>query len=379
MHRCVHRRNPPMRYGPDDSHVLAQLRHRLSRDRGIGPAARAAVAVLALAILASLGAGGGTTADAVQRRSAAAAAGVHATGGPGAPPLTATQLASDLVAATHLRRVPANLSPPLSHAAAAYPLIRQNGCQIWDGQVKSRPCMYGDTHAQTTVALFGDSHASAWFPALNLISSHNRWRLAIFTKSGCPPPEVTIVHGGVRYTDCNAWRSNSLRQIAALHPALVIVTWARWLQASATAESGVPTGHGGAWQDGVAAIFAALHRRARATIFISDVPLLTQGAPGCISHHLSDVRPCNAPRRTAVELPTVKSEELALAQREHVNAIDPTRWFCTATACPVIADNIILYRDTSHMTPQWSRFIAPVLAAALAPTTHTAAPTTGSR
>jgi hypothetical protein len=35
--------------------------------------------------------------------------------------------------------------------------------------------------------------------------------------------------------------------------------------------------------------------------------------------------------------------------------------------CPVVVDNILMYRDAQHMTPQWSRFLAPVLADALKP------------
>ena len=38
-----------------------------------------------------------------------------------------------------------------------------------------------------------------------------------------------------------------------------------------------------------------------------------------------------------------------------------------AILCPVIVDNILMYRDNQHMTPQWSRFLAPLLADALKP------------
>lgn len=38
----------------------------------------------------------------------------------------------------------------------------------------------------------------------------------------------------------------------------------------------------------------------------------------------------------------------------------------------MIVDHFILYRDTSHMTPEWSQFIAPVLAASITSIMHDA-------
>jgi hypothetical protein len=83
--------------------------------------------------------------------------------------------------------------------------------------------------------------------------------------------------------------------------------------------------------------------------------------------HESDVRRCNTERSAAVRQPAVKAQEMDLARRNGVDAIDPMSWFCTPKACPVVVDHIIVYRDGAHMTPAWSRFIAPVLADAIAP------------
>jgi hypothetical protein len=157
-------------------------------------------------------------------------------------------------------------------------------------------------------------------------------------------------------------------QIAALHPALVITTEARYLEVpEARPLAGVPIGQGGAWQDGLAATFGFLKRHARHVIFLSDVPTLERSAPGCVSQHESDVQRCTTPRRAAVRLASVKTEEFALARREHVDSVDPTSWFCTPVTCPVIVADFILYRDFAHMTPPWSRFIAPVLADSILP------------
>ena len=102
-------------------------------------------------------------------------------------------------------------------------------------------------------------------------------------------------------------------------------------------------------------------------MFISDVPTPERNPPSCVSYHPTNVRACDTSLSAAVRLPDVKSEELELAAREHVEAVDPTSWFCTATICPAIVDNMLVYRDVAHMQPVWSRFIAPLLADAIVP------------
>ncbi len=283
--------------------------------------------------------------------------------------LTASRLAADLREGVRTRRVPSNLTPPLTDAAKAVSVIVSNGCSLQDAGTRSRPCIYGDTASHTSVVLFGDSHAAAWFPALNTISKQEHWRLVDLTKAGCPPAEVALRRHDEPYRNCTAWRRNAEQQIAALKPALVVITTSRYV-GGAKPLSGVPTRYGDTWENGMAATFRFLHRSAHRVLFISDVPRLSQSAPDCVSGHLSDVRPCTTPRREAVYYPKAMAEDLALARRYQLDSIDPTSWFCTPARCPVIVGNILLYRDDAHMVPAWSRFISPVLAHAMLPIMH---------
>jgi hypothetical protein len=285
--------------------------------------------------------------------------------------LTTTELAADLAAGTTIMHVPADLEPPLAAAAAAEPLIVRNGCHLSRTGLRSQPCVYGDTTSTITVVLFGDSHAAYWFPALDLIGRQQHWRIVDLTKDGCPAAEVNIAawfrHGGP-YPECTDWRRSAMAQIAALHPALVIATEARYLEEpEARPLAGVPSGHGSAWLNGLAATFSFLDRSAAHVAFLSDVPTPQQYPPGCVSRHLSDVWRCNTRLGAAIRLADVKREELELAAREHVDAVDPTSWFCTTTTCPAVVGNLLVYRNIAHMEPAWARFIAPVLADAIVP------------
>jgi hypothetical protein len=256
------------------------------------------------------------------------------------------------------------VNPPLRRAAGAKPIIVLNGCSLQDAGVRSKPCIYGDRKSSISVVLFGDSHAAAWFPALNLISQQQHWRLVDLTKAGCPLADVRVSRGGAPYNNCTAWRRNSEKMIAALHPALVVATSARY-DRHALPLRGVPSGFGSTWLNGTAATFRRLHRSADHVVFVSDVPRFPQSVPSCVSRYSSHVRKCTITRDTATYDPRARAGEFRLAHKFQIHAIDPIPWFCAPTRCPVIVGNIILYRDDAHMVPAWSRFLAPVLAHAL--------------
>jgi hypothetical protein len=277
--------------------------------------------------------------------------------------LASSSLRADLIAGARTIKVPSNLSPPLDTVASTLPRIAADGCELGFGRDQTKPCIYGDRGSHTTVVLFGDSHAGHWFDALNWISNQRHWRLVVMTKEGCTPAEVTFRDDPNSL--CARWREKAKAGIARLHPALVIVSWARWMEPLASHKAGVPMGYGGPWQDGVAAIFQFLRRSAKQVIFISDTPYLPQSAPDCLAGHLSDVRSCAIKRSDATVLPAIKAAQLRIAKQEQINTIDPTSLFCAPKVCPVVVGNILVYHDKSHMTTEWSRFIAPALGNAI--------------
>ena len=53
--------------------------------------------------------------------------------------------------------------------------------------------------------------------------------------------------------------------------------------------------------------------------------------------------------------------------REGVVVIDPLPWFCTASICPPVVGNTLVYKDGSHMTTAYAEALAPVLGDHLPP------------
>lgn len=276
--------------------------------------------------------------------------------------LTAAQLEKDLRSAQKPRALPVNLTPTLSAAPEAQAQIVKNGCSLQRTGTESKPCAFGGPSTKVTVALFGDSHAAQWFPALEAISSEQHWRLVDFTKSACPPVQVTIA----AYPQCSTWRASAEAQIAALDPTLVVVSWAR-LDEPTALRSPTTTSGTTSWGEGAEATFAFLRSHSQHVLFISDTPTMSEDVPDCLSGHLGDAAACATPRGKALQLPTIKQEDAAAAADEGAEVLDPTSWFCTRTECPAVVGNIVVYRDDAHMTPEYSRFLAPVLAKAVVP------------
>jgi hypothetical protein len=87
--------------------------------------------------------------------------------------------------------------------------------------------------------------------------------------------------------------------------------------------------------------------------------------PDCLSAHLGDPRACSRSRTEAVQLAGRRRLVARTARARGATVIDPLPWFCTATTCPVIVGNILVYKDQHHITTAYSRLLAPLLAARL--------------
>ena len=94
---------------------------------------------------------------------------------------------------------------------------------------------------------------------------------------------------------------------------------------------------------------------------IVDVPLPGIDVPACLSAHPTDVRQCAVPRRQALGSGMGIIESTAAAETG-AKLINMTKAICPGTgACPVVINNIIVYRDQHHLTATFSKTLAPVL------------------
>ncbi|MFB9361038.1 acyltransferase family protein [Actinoplanes nipponensis] len=326
---------------------LAVLRDRPGRGLGAGAALSLTAAGLCVLITLLVGDTGGT--------------------GYRAPALTGVaKLQQNLALAAGMPAVPANLTPALAAAAKDKPRLYADKCSpaFADPRVKT-PCAYGDLTSPTTVVLFGDSHAGHWFPALEKIALDRRWKLVVVTKSACSAADVVIYEDALkrRFTECVQWRRSAWRYIRSLRPAKVVMASTMPNSPLLDVTGSLDDAWTAAWRRSIDAVRGP----GTEVYYVNDTPWQARNVPDCLSAHLDDPSACARSRADAVQFRSRRALITRAARAEGATVIDPLPWLCTATACPVIVGNLLVYKDQHHITTAYSRLLAPLLAEKLKP------------
>ncbi len=244
-----------------------------------------------------------------------------------------------------------------SQARDEMPAIYAAGCHLDVGTSRIRDCAYGAQGSETTIVLWGDSHAAQWFPALEGAASRSGWRLVPITKSGCPPADL----GGP--VSCREWRREAIAEIRRRKPSLVVLANAYvYLEhADARALRSTPD----QFVAGARRTLEALKGIPTAVV----LPLRRPGfdVPMCLARR--DWRPWPFTRceLTSLRPSTMELEQSAARGLSDVHVVDFSESVCPADTCAPIVQGEIAYRDDNHLTPRFSRRLAPFVAQALSP------------
>ena len=275
------------------------------------------------------------------------------------------QVGAAVARSARLMDVPSNLDPPLAEAGASEAPPFFDGCLLGFTEVQVAPCVFGDLGSPTTVVLFGDSHAAMWFPAVDAIAQARHWRLLVWTKATCPPVDVTIVSPdlGRTYSECDEWRAEVTSLIVAAHPVLVVL---------GIAPNYDPlydiTQDGPQWLAGLTRSITALRAGGAKVLVLGPVESPDWVVPDCLSAHLDDVRACDVapteshagPGLVGYDNADIMAEQTAVV-RAGGTFVNVKPWFCAAGTCPVIVDNLLVFRDNSHITVAYAAFLAPLV------------------
>jgi peptidoglycan/LPS O-acetylase OafA/YrhL len=261
-----------------------------------------------------------------------------------------------------VRTVPANLTPTIAGADGDEPPVFVDGCM--DSYLDSglEPCVFGDTTSSSSIVLFGDSHAGMWFPAVDAAANQLGLRLYTWTKATCPPLQLPIFSPVLErtFTECDEWRQNVLDRIANIHPSLVVLGVARHY----TDIYGF-TPYSPQWLRGLHAMVAAIRRLGPQVLVIGPVPKPPFVVPDCLSLHLTTARDCTVPLAEGID-DTGMAEEQDAVSGAGGRYLDAQPWFCTATTCADIVDDLLVYRDDNHITATYSAYLGPPMTDALA-------------
>jgi hypothetical protein len=274
-----------------------------------------------------------------------------------------SQVVKAIKNAESTNQVPMNLSPPLSVASEDEPgSIYENGCNLNLKDSKPKECYFGDVKSETLIVLYGDSHAAHWLPAFAAAGKTHHWKILLETKSACPPVDVPefLEEFNRVYTECISWRANVTKKITLLQPALVVLSFNG---SSDGAFGPVPVDQ--QWVTATGQRIEAFRKTGSKVLLLEDTPWPKGNVPECLAENLNSVQSC---QRSLSKSTHEEGRRLGLSKTA-VNAgasvIDPSPWLCAAS-CPVIVGDILVYKDGSHMTEEFSRWLAPVIGSEVA-------------
>lgn len=248
----------------------------------------------------------------------------------------------------------ATLQPSPEQAPSDSISMRKAGCDLGFEETEMPACDFGDTTSEKRLVLIGDSHAVVLFPPLEKAAKALGWRLNNWTKSACPAADVTVYDSSRRraFTECDQFREKITRRVIGSQPQLVIISASvnpdKRVYDRAAGELLTPAESRPAIVEGLRRTIKRFTRAGIRVVVVVDPPRAPFDPPTCLAEE-ADVRACQfalspipGPERAAVEGLT------------HVALFDFTDDFCAGEVCSPVKDDMLLYRDTNHITKTYA-------------------------
>ncbi|MCK9794992.1 acyltransferase [Isoptericola sp. 4D.3] len=230
-----------------------------------------------------------------------------------------------------------------------------------DDPLEPRTCELGDPDGRVTVALVGDSHARMLGSPVARLAEDRGWRLVTFLRDSCPfSAEPRTVPEG---PTCVAANAVTLERLVELAPdAVVTVAYggSRYRDPGTGERPGVR---------GTADVWRELEEAGIQVYAVKDAPQPDPFVVRCVAAaaedpaDVGDLDGCAVPRERALV-----GRDLVDAAAERVpgvDVVDLTDRYCGAESCPAVIGNVMVYRDTNHVTDTYARSLAPFLAGAI--------------
>jgi hypothetical protein len=263
-----------------------------------------------------------------------------------------------IVDALGIATAPENVRPRLGDARNDVGALYGNGCHVYYSVAVPDHCVLGVRSGEVTVALWGDSHAAQWFPALDIIAQQRGWRLLAVTQGGCPVIDVKVWNrtANADATFCPAWRAAVRDRLKAENVTVVVIAqyWGLLDSATRTAISA------DSWRAEFPALLEDLRLDGLVSVVLLDTPDPPEDVPACVVRNPRQISICapGEPGRTEAAVAAAMGE---IARAAGVSVVDPRPWLCAEGRCPVVVGDLLMYRDSHHLSAHAARWLAPLL------------------
>jgi hypothetical protein len=100
-------------------------------------------------------------------------------------------------------------------------------------------------------------------------------------------------------------------------------------------------------------------------VYLEDTPYPGYNVAECVAAHLDDVKACNLPLSKAYNQARHQAVNRALQKLGGVTLVNPEDWICAENKCPAVVGNLLVFRDDSHLSVEFSRWLSPVITSLL--------------
>jgi peptidoglycan/LPS O-acetylase OafA/YrhL len=244
----------------------------------------------------------------------------------------------------------------------AYP-----GCESDLNRAELLTCDLGTTtDPRGTLAVAGDSHATHWFGALDRLGKDNRWRVRTYTRASCPFTDARRTlpeEPAHRYRLCRKGNAEIERRLLADRSIELVLVSA--FSSAYGWEADGEVGSDDPAEEGFRSLWRRLTAAGKQVVVIRDVPAVKDrlSSPDCLVQHPARPRTCSTSRSEGLT-PDVQADAVDGAPAG-VHVVDLTDQFCDDERCHAAVGGVVVYRDYSHLSQEYSTLLGPYLGRAL--------------
>ena len=232
---------------------------------------------------------------------------------------------------------------------------------------KAPSCRFGRTDAPRTAVVVGDSIAMSWMPAIREALEPKGWQIQQLTLQECTAWTLPsyVDSSGRPSPACAAHHVFVERFMKQERPELLILT-SGLPQTANAGRAGLPTDKSELARVGLLRALQILGPAAKRTAVLSPVPLVADVA-SCATRVAGPELCVEKNVRGLEGLSQVTRGETDAAAQTSAKYINVADWFCVASSCPSFVGRTPVTVDGVHMSVEYARQLAPLLAVALEP------------
>ncbi|WP_022883312.1 acyltransferase family protein [Glaciibacter superstes] len=259
-------------------------------------------------------------------------------------------------------------NPDLAGVLVPFPVDRGSdddnrpGCWTEMGKSSLNVCSLGPTagYVRHLIAV-GDSHNNTLLGTYERMANDNNWRIDVAGRGGCYWTTADTLRPRWDQDACKQWQ-DALASLLLTGPFDAILTTHSDTNNAVRPPVGVSKEQ--ATIDGLIGAWTPVAERGIPVISIRDNPLSSPESGYCVERMGANAAgACDQPRERA--LAAFDGAVQAAAATPGATVIDLSDLYCTATTCPAVIGNVVVYRDTTHVTATWARTLAPIIGRAI--------------